>query len=296
MRIEEHVNLLSQNWKRQYGCKVMKVGLSIGVVCPNRANGGCIFCISNTFTSQAHSLNIEEQINSLLPKIQQGTDARKFVAYFQDETSTAGDFDYNINCFKTACESNKFVEIIISTRPDYVTEEYLSFLSQLPIPVTIELGMQTIHDRSLLFLNRNHTHADTIKAIELCKRYKINVGIHLIVGIPYESFEEMKETIRFVNSHDIIKDVKFHNLVVYKESPIANMVNEDDLMPYSRYIETLGSLLNELKSSITVSRLFTSNILKDGSSLYPFPQYKRRWLFNLWNYLKKKDIFQGKNS
>jgi radical SAM superfamily enzyme len=92
MRLEEHINLLSQSWKKKYSCRVMKIGLSLGLVCPNRQKGGCIFCLPSTFTDMINDnkvLSLAEQIDILLPRIQTKTKTKKFVAYLQDETSTA---------------------------------------------------------------------------------------------------------------------------------------------------------------------------------------------------------------
>lgn len=127
MRLEEHINLLSQSWKKRYKCRVMKVGLSLGLTCPNRLNGGCIFCLPTTFTDEINdlkALTLLEQIAYLLPKIKTKTKTNKFIAYFQDETSTACNPKYLKESLAIIEKSNIFEEVIISTRPDYLNHEF----------------------------------------------------------------------------------------------------------------------------------------------------------------------------
>lgn len=299
MRIEEHVNLLSQHWKRKYGSRVMKVGLSLGLTCPNRAKGGCIFCKQDTFTDRdnsEHRLTLVEQIEKLSLKISSKTKVNKFVAYFQDETSTACSLDYLDKAITIVEESGIFESLIISTRPDYVNSEILTVIKSHRIETTLELGMQTISDKSLKFLNRNHTFSETEKAINLCKNFQIMVGVHLIIGIPGEDINSLKSTISYINGCNIITDVKFHNLVVYKGTRLAELYPDLKMLSYHNYLSTLSSVISWLREDITVSRLFTSNLQKDSQSLNCFPGNKHLWLKDLWLLLKEQGIKQGINS
>lgn len=296
MRLEEHINLLSQNWKKKYRCKVMKVGLSLGLVCPNRAKGSCIFCLPSTFTdaiNDGKDISLEEQINHLLPKIQGNTKANKFIAYLQDETSTACSPSFLKDSLVKIIKSNIFEEVIISTRPDYLNHDILTAIKSVDLPVTIELGMQTIHDESLKWLNRNHEHQDSIKAIKLCEEYNIPLGIHLILGIPGEDKSMILETIDFINKYQIIKDVKFHNLVIFAGTRLAQIYSEDKIIKYTDYLNLLALVLGNLSPEKTVSRLFTSNLRRDLIAIHPFPGIKQIWLKDLWHILKMKNIYQG---
>ncbi len=299
MRIENHVNLLSQKWKQEYGCKVIKICLSMGIECPNRRNGGCIFCQPLSFIKDnpvENKIPLKLQIESALDysKKHNHQDV-KYIAYFQDETSTATSIDNLKATIDTILEYNCFEEIIFSTRPDYINDQIIRLFAEFKIKISIELGIQTIHEKSLSLLNRNHTHIDTINALDICSKYKIPVGVHLIIGIPNEKLAQILETIDFVNNTTVIKDIKFHNLVIYKGTKLASLADSFDFMTYDEYINTLGQVISHLDTSKTVSRLFTSNVNKSNLAINPFPKYKTSWLKDLWILLKNKNIIQGSN-
>ncbi len=296
MRLEEHVNLLSQKWKKQYHCKVMKVGLSLGLTCPNRARGACVFCLPRTFTDKSSdnkNITINEQIELLVPKIASKTQASKYIAYLQDETSTACSLKYLHKSLAEIRKSNIFEEVIISTRPDYLDCDILDIIKSVNMPITIELGMQTIHDESLKFLNRNHSHLDTIKAIDLCSEYQIPVGVHLILGIPNENWEMNLATLRFINQQKIIEDIKIHNLVIYKTTKLAEIYQNYNFVNYTEYLDLLAKVVGYLSKDKTISRLFTSNLRKEEIAINPFPGFKQKWLKDLWLILKESKIKQG---
>lgn len=296
MRLEEHINLLSQKWRKEYNSRVMKLGLSLGVTCPNRLKGGCIFCLPATFTDEINDqsgFTLTEQIELLLPKIESKTKVNKFIAYLQDETSTACDLEYLDESLAILEKSNIFQEIIISTRPDYLDLNVIRVLKKRSLPITIEIGMQTIHDASLNLLQRNHSQDDTIKALELCSDNNIPVGVHLIVGIPFETEAMVLETINFINKTEIIKDVKIHNLVAYQGTKLAEIYQELQFLSYSEYIKLLAVVIGNLQADKTISRLFTSNLRRDFVALDPFPGFKKLWLRDLWLYLKSNTISQG---
>ncbi len=296
MRIEENINLLSQKWKKIYDCRVMKIGLSLGLTCPNREKGACIFCLPSTFTDEINDKNIltiPQQIDILLPKIMQKTKTSKFIAYLQDETTTACSINYLQESLAIIEKSNIFEEVIISTRPDYIDEDILKVIKSVNIPITIEIGMQTIHDSSLNFLNRNHTHQESIHALKMCEEFHIPTGVHLILGIPNETQEMNLETINFINKNKNISDVKIHNLVVYRETKLADIYQNHNFLSYEEYLELLAKIIGHLSPEKTISRLFTSNLRRDSLALNSFPGFKQIWLKDLWLLLKKKSIFQG---
>lgn len=296
MRLENHINLLSQCWKNKYKTRVMKVGLSLGLTCPNRQKGACVFCLPTTFTDEIidnKRLSLTEQIDFLLPKIRQSTKAKKFIAYLQDETSTACNLDYLKDSLAIIEKSSIFEEIIISTRPDYIDKDILKVIKSVELPITIELGMQTIHDSSLFFLNRNHTHQDSVNALQLCQEFEIPTGVHLILGIPNETVALIMETINFVNDQINIKDVKIHNLVVYKNTKLADIYPDYNFLNYPDYLDLLANVIGNLRPEKSISRLFTSNLRKDSLAIDSFPDFKQIWLKDLWLLLNEKSIFQG---
>ncbi len=274
----------------------MKIGLSLGITCPNRNNGGCVFCLPSTFTdvvNDNNKLSLTDQISQLIPKISSKTKTNKFIAYLQDETSTACSPNFLKDSLAIIEKSNIFEEVIISTRPDYLNIDILIAIKSAKLPVTIEIGMQSCHDSSLLFLNRNHTHQDTKNALKLCQDFDIPTGVHLILGIPGETKSMILETINFVNNEINIKDVKLHNLVIYQNTPLAKIYQNYNFLSYPKYIELLASVIGNLQPEKTISRLFTTNLRQDSLAINSFPGIKQIWLKELWIYLKDKQIYQG---
>jgi len=248
-RLEQKIFTYSSYLLRKFGRKVFRVGLSTGIPCPHRVkNGGCIFCNPKAFIGdyQNEKFSISEQLEEGIKLIKKCCGNVKFLAYFQDETST-------------------------------------------------EIGMQTIHDSSLTFLNRGHSFRQTEKAIELCGKAGLEVGVHLILGIPGENFEDMRETIQFVSGEKFIKQVKFHNLVVYKDTRLSEMIKTRNIpiLSIDDYIIILGNLLPYLRGDIVITRLFTSNILNSHLTIGKYSGNKTKWMNSLRKYLYNRDIVQG---
>ncbi|MCF7859397.1 MAG: TIGR01212 family radical SAM protein [Candidatus Cloacimonetes bacterium] len=296
--MEYRIFTYSTYLKNKFGKRVFRVGLSTGIPCPHRTmTGGCIFCNAETFTGeyQAFGNSVRVQLDEAIPRIKDSCGDVALMAYFQDETSTAGSIDLLEKKFKQALSHPEIIGIIVSTRPDYISQAVIELLNSFNVPLTIEIGLQSIHNRSLEFLRRNHTFEEVDKAIELCGRAGLNVGVHLIIGIPGETFENMRQTIKYITSNQYIKQVKFHNLVVYRNTELAKLALDGnlDLLTIPNYIEILANLLPDLRGDVVVSRLFTSNIRHSQIALGEFPGNKTKWMNNLRKYIYKNGIIQG---
>lgn len=299
--LEERIFTFSNYVKAVYGRRTFRVGLSTGIPCPHRVkNGGCIFCNPETFTGQYQGLglSIADQMSQAVPRIKDTCGDVALIAYFQDETSTAGDIFFLKKLFQQASAYPEVVALTVSTRPDYINEDVLDLLSSLQIPVTIELGMQTIHDQSLRFLKRGHDFKSTVKALDMCKIAGIRTGVHLIIGIPGETLEMMQQTIDYISQETEIKEVKFHNLIVYENTDLDALYqkNEIPVLSKERYIEILANLLSRLNGDIVVSRLFTSNVRQSGIARNAFEGNKTKWMNQLRLYMIDNRIIQGINS
>lgn len=297
MQLSELINTYSQAMLNTYGEKVFRVGVSTGIICPHRLRGGCLFCNPETFRGayQAEDLSIETQLEKGINILKQNSKAKSFIAYFQDETSTAGKMDYLSDIFNRAINYPGIRGLAISTRPDYVNEDICKLLNSFHKPVSIEIGMQSIHDRSLEYLERGHNHQDTTKAIELCRKWGINTGVHLIMGIPGESLPDMIETIRWVSDNKGIQEIKLHNLVIYKGTRLGELWKKGEVqqMPIEEYIEILSELIPWVREDIVISRLFTSNILHNDLAVEPMPGNKTKWMNQLRLKLIEKGFRQG---
>ena len=279
----------SEYYKQKYGFRVFKLGLSTGIDCP-KASDPCYFCVKNTFVDEniANEKNITNQINYLIAKLKKKIKAGGYIAYFQDNTSSFGDIEYLEKIFTEASEHPEILELIISTRPDYLFPDFLDMLKNITKPITIELGIQTVNDKSLSYLNRGHTQDDNQKAIDLIKLYDYRVGIHIILGIPREDNSDIAKTSDWININTHIKDVKIHHLAVFKDSKLAKIVKKDEILSLENYVILLDDFLYNLRNDIVVSRLFTSNLNRHEKMLNDFSGTKREWINKFIKFSKKK--------
>ena len=298
LRLEQRINTYSDYLLKNYGRKVFRVGLSIGTICPHRQEtGGCIFCNPETFTGeyQYANLSIPQQLEEAIPRIKKSCGDVALLAYFQDETSTAGNLNELREKFVSALSHPEIIGLVLSTRPDFINPEVIGMLKSLNTKITVELGMQTIHKKGLKFLNRGHSHEQTVNAIKLCKDAGFHVGVHLIIGIPGETKDEILQTIKHISSNTNIDQVKFHNLVVYKNTALAQLVPQDKILDIDEYIEILSDAIACLRSDIVITRLFTSNIRRNQLAVDNYEGNKTKWMNSLRLKLIEKNIVQGSN-
>jgi len=297
MQLSDLITTYSQAMLSQYGEKIFRVGVSTGITCPHRLAGGCLFCNPQTFRGayQQENLSIEEQLEKGIEILKHNSKAKSYIAYFQDETSSAGELNYLQDIFTRAINYPGIRGLTISTRPDYVNEEICELLGSFNKPVSIEIGMQSIHEKSLKYLERGHSHQDTIQAIEVCRKWDIKTGVHLIMGIPGESMQDMIDTILWISDNQGIQEIKLHNLVIYSGTRLGELWENGEAkqMPIDEYIEILSELIPWVKKDIVISRLFTSNILHNDLAVEPMPGNKTKWMNQLRLKLIKKGYRQG---
>jgi radical SAM protein (TIGR01212 family) len=296
--LEQLIYTYSDFLKKRFGRKVFRVGLSIGEVCPHRLKtGGCIFCNPETFTGvyQAQNLSVKEQLAEAIPQIKNNCGDVALLAYFQDETSTAGDLHKLREKYSATLDHPDMVGLVVSTRSDYINKEIIDLLKSLPTPVTVEIGLQSIHNRSLNLLNRGHTFEQVDEAIMLCGEAGLEVGVHLILGIPEETEDDILETIRYVSENKYITQVKFHNLVCYQKTMLAQMVkiNNWKILTIEEYIPLLANAIAHLRQDMVISRLFTSNIKRNQIAIGEYKGNKTKWMAQLRNYMNAYKIWQG---
>jgi len=299
LRLEDRINTFSRFYKEKYGKKIFKIGLSTGLECPRRLqHNPCVFCEPHSFideTAKSFS-SITDQIEYMTGKLTRQYGDIGFIAYFQDNTSTYGDLDYLVNLFRQADIHPLIQEIIVSTRPDYLNPEILDIFQHFSKEVRIEIGLQTINDKSLRFLNRNHSQQDNINALALIKEFGLKTGVHLIMGIPGENKNDIMETIGFLIRNKI-DEIKFHHLVVYKNTRLAELyetVNwECAYHDLNEYCELLGEIFPYISPDTVISRFFTSNLNRHNNALNQFPGIKKIWINHLTKMLNEKNIYQG---
>ena len=296
-------NSLNNYLKTKYGCKVYKLSLSSGLSCPNRdgtiSSGGCIFCSnggSGDFAT-SHLLSITEQIETAKLKVAKKISDGKYIAYFQSFTNTYGDVNYLRKIFTEAIRHPDIVALSIGTRPDCLPDEVLDLLDELNHikPVWIELGLQTIHEDTAKYINRGYTIDVFNQAVFNLNRLNIDVIVHVIIGLPFETKTDILDTVKYVCSKPI-SGIKLQLLHVLKNTPLEKeyLLNKFQVLSLEEYTEILAQCLCIIPSNIVIHR-----ITGDGpKSLLIAPAWsadKKRVLNYINHYFDKYDIIQGKS-
>lgn len=289
--------------RETFGEKVYKVTLNGGMSCPNRdgkiGSRGCIFCSaggSGDFAADA-ALFVTEQIDSQIAVLSAKRPIHKYIAYFQAYTNTYAPVDYLRRIFTEAIAHPSVVALSIGTRPDCLGEEVLELLDELNQikPVWVELGLQTIHERTAAYIRRGYPLSVFETAVRELRAHKIEVIVHTILGLPGESEEDILETMRYLNGKDI-QGIKLQLLHVLKGTDLAEDYLTGKFHVYEReeYLNLLIECLEELDPSIVIHRM-----TGDGPEkllLAPLWASRKREVLNLLHHeMKIRDSWQGKS-
>jgi radical SAM protein (TIGR01212 family) len=252
--------------REKLGYKTYKLTLDAGFTCPNRdgakAYGGCTFCDQTGSSSRAQDRrdSITDQLLKNLEKQRKRFKAEKFIAYFQSFTNTYAPVERLKALYDEACAAHPdIIGLAISTRPDCVDAEKLALIASYQARmayVSVEYGMQTIHDRTLARLNRAETHADFLRAYELTRHYGIEHCIHVILDLPGESWDEQMATadaLARLNVHG----VKIHLLCAMEKTPLAAEYRRGDWKPLDReaYVSLICDFLERLRPETVIHRV-----------------------------------------
>lgn len=288
--------------KERFGEKVYKVTLNGGMSCPNRdgtiGHGGCIFCSeggSGDFAASA-ALSIHEQIDSQIAMLSAKRPIHKYIAYFQAYTNTYAPLSYLERIFTEAIEHEDIVGLSIGTRPDCLPDETLDLLSELnkKKPVTVELGLQTIHERTAAFIRRGYKLSCFEDALKKLQEHKLETVVHTILGLPGETTEDILETMRYLNAHHI-DGIKLQLLHVLKHTDLADYYGQSGfhILSEDEYVDLVIRCLEVLSPDITIHRL-----TGDGPSdllIAPLWSLKKRSVLNhIHHELKVRDTWQGR--
>ncbi len=263
--VRQRITTFSGYYKKKYGTPIGKIVVDTGAVCPNRTNGGCIFCARDAFSPDyvGDKLKVSTQIE-LGKKSLKRTKYRKYFVYFQQETCTAPPVTNLLVNIASLSKDEDCVGVILSTRPDFLPAELIKEIASLigtsGKECLFEMGLQSAHDRSLQVLNRNHSVADFADAVEKIRAYDLfSIGAHLLFGIPGETLEDMIATVRYVSEVGV-DAVKMHHLQVLQDTPLHAMYLENKVALFSleEYLGLLVFLLPHLRSSIVIHRLWAT--------------------------------------
>ena len=264
--MKNRYNSYHEHLREQYGCRVHKVSLDMGFTCPNRdgtkAIGGCVYCNNDSFVPPyARSrYSMDMQIRHGIEYLRKRFKAEKFIIYFQAYTSTYGDAKELERMYKEALRYDGVIGLAVGTRSDCIDEEKLEIFEKLAKEyyVTIEYGIESIYDKTLEFMNRGHDYQSVLDAIDLTKGRGIEIGTHIIVGMPTETEEEMLGMADEVSTLGI-DTFKIHNLHIVKNTPLERTYKENPffLFSYNDYLKFIVKFLERLSPDIMLERLFT---------------------------------------
>lgn len=288
--------------KQVFHEKLYKLSLNAGCTCPNRdgtcGSRGCIFCSrggSGDFAA-SKALSITEQLKTEKERRKSKFSGHSYIAYFQAYTNTYAAVDKLEKIFLEAAADPEVKVLSIATRPDCLPPEVLVLLERLNRikPVWIELGLQTIHESTALFIRRGYPLSVFEEALHNLRSIGINVIVHTILYLPGESKSDMLETIRYLNNQDI-QGIKLQLLHILKDTDLFDYYKKYpfSLPSMEEYLDFLGTCLCCLRPDIVVHRL-----TGDGpKSLLEAPLWtgnKRLVLNQMGKVFKEKDIWQGK--
>jgi radical SAM protein (TIGR01212 family) len=245
--------------------RVQKVSIDAGFTCPNVdgtvAKGGCTFCDNRSFSPSRRlpRAGILGQIDQSIVRMRNRyKNCEHFLAYFQPATNTYAPVERLRGLYEEALSHPQVVGLAIGTRSDCVPNEVLDLLEELAAQtyVSVEYGMQTMHDRSLDWMNRGHHHDSFLDAVERSKNRGFEICAHVMLGLPGESHEDMLATARELARVNI-DAVKIHNLYCVKNTRLAEQVTagEVTLMDHNDYVRTVVDFLELLPPTMVVERI-----------------------------------------
>lgn len=262
---DKRYNNYNHYLRQRFGERVYKVSLHGGFTCPNRdgtkGRGGCIYCNNDSFVPPyIHSgMPISEQIATSIPFLQQRYGAEKYIAYFQAYSNTYDQLENLKTLYEAATDHPNIVGLDIGTRSDCIDEELLEFLASLNerVRVTLEYGIESIHNATLEWMNRGHNFQSVVDAVALTKKYGITVGGHIILGLPVESKEMMLKTGLVANELEL-DFLKIHQLHVVKKTMLAKHFLDDPFPMFTpeEYVDLVCDILERLDPEIVIQRLF----------------------------------------
>lgn len=298
---DKHYYSLDYYLKQLYGEKVYKVSLNGGMTCPNRDGkigvGGCIFCSaggSGDFAAPKTD-SVSTQIDRAIEGISKSKSVgSKFIAYFQAFTNTYAPVEYLRKLFTEAINHPNIVGLSIATRPDCLPDDVLELLSDLNKmkPVWVELGLQTTKEESASFIRRGYPLSVFDDAVDKLSNLGIATIVHIIVGLPHESREDILNSVRYVSQLPI-QGIKLQLLHVLKGTDLAAHLGEFHILGLEEYVDLVIECLEILPEHIVVHRI-TGDGPKD-LLLAPLWSKKKREVMNRINQeLAKRNTWQGR--
>jgi radical SAM protein (TIGR01212 family) len=295
-------NAFGQYMKDLYGQAVYKVNVDAGFTCPNRDGtvsvGGCIYCNNDSFRPAActSAASVRDQVEKGIPYLRRRYGAEKFIVYFQPFTNTYAPANTLERLYREALDHPGVVGLAIGTRPDCVDEEKIALLEELAKErfILVEYGLQSIHDRTLEFINRGHDYACFKRTLAMTAGKGIKVGAHLILGFPTETRDDMLAMADEL-SRLPLGFLKLHQLQVIRDTALADLYAAKPFhtLDYEEYIALVADFLERLSPGIIIQRLFAA--APEDILIAPiWNRTRSEFLNDLDSYMEERGSSQGK--
>lgn len=292
---------LNSAYRERFGKKAVKVSLDAGFTCPNRdgtlGTRGCIFCsargsgdfaaIGNTIAEQIEYGKKQQKWQGLSPC---------YIAYFQAFTNTYAPVAKLKALYEQALCCDDIVGISIATRPDCLQKEVIALLEEInqKTALWVELGLQTIHQHSVERIHRGYSNDVFEKAVMELSQKNIEIVVHIILGLPYETKQDMLSTIEYINQFPV-KGVKLQLLHVLEDTDLADYYQKGnfDTLSLEEYVDIVCDCIEHLRDDIVIHRLTGDG---NGEKLIAplWSKQKRLVLNTIHKTLKQRNSFQGK--
>jgi radical SAM protein (TIGR01212 family) len=290
-------------YKHKFNSKVFKVSLNAGLSCPNIdgtvGKGGCIYCSNSGSGEFAGNKNddIITQFNEIKKMMLKKWPNAKYIGYFQAHTNTYAPVETLKKLYEPILQQENVVGLNIATRPDAISDECLKYLEELnkKTYLTIELGLQTIHKKTTKIINRCHTLECFENMVKKLREKNINVVVHIINGLPYETKEDMIKTAKYLNTLDI-QGIKIHMLSVIKNTKLEKLyqLKPFHILTEEEYIDIVINQLENLRPEIVINRITGDPKLDD--LIQPTWLVKKFCVLNnIDKEMVKRNTYQGKN-
>ncbi len=255
---------LDYYYKNRFNEKVFKVSLNAGFSCPNIDGtvgyGGCIYCSktgSGEFAGNKED-DIIKQFNTIKKVMLNKWPNAKYIGYFQARTNTYAPVEELKKVYEPILKQKDVIGLNIATRPDSITDECLDYLEDLNkrTYLTVELGLQTTNDKTSKLINRCHTLECFENMVKKLRSRNIDVIVHIINGLPYETKEDMINTVKYLNKLDI-QGIKIHMLSIIKDTPLAKLYEKEKfhVLTKEEYIDIVVEQLEHLRPEIVIHRI-----------------------------------------
>lgn len=289
-------------YKNKFGKKVCKISLNAGFTCPNKDGtkgyGGCIYCSklgSGDFAGNKEK-DLITQFNEVKEIMKKKWPDALYIGYFQANTNTYAKTEVLKQKYEPILELKNVIGLNIATRPDAITEDCLDYLEELSTRtyLTVELGLQTIHEKTTKLINRGHDLECFTNMVKELRKRNINVVVHIINGLPYETKEMMLETVEYLNKLDI-QGIKIHMLHIIKDTRLANLYNQEKfhILTKEEYIDIVIEQLERLRPEIIINRITGDPVKED--LIEPTWLLKKFCVLNdIDKEMVKRNSYQGK--